>query len=760
MSDSMARRPTAKTVRCFISFCVADGNAEELTVLLEELKKLTRDNVQYLSSHELPLGETVAAHESALEHAEAIIIVGTPEYKRRIDMRELQSGVSREFQIYVRRNDEWSGRNHILAIKIVWKGTFETALPAHFESRERSIDLSKFYTYHTDQGRRLTAASTKHVAGAIKLIADRLLALQQITVGEERRRQSYHDFDIAFFKLQKHERETYERFREDLFVKTRQFLRVASQEDYLLIGRKGVGKTTLISIMEKNQAFAAPIELVVDRWDVHGVGLTEYSQKASGDFVYLHRNKYEAFSLLWSAFIYLELLRAERHLLPAAEVLVRREAEELLQVRPTEGRAAEFTATSGLVSEFIRQTVERAPSDSRARFDSFLQRNLDIDSLLEWISDGSRQLQANLTSIASHSHLLCLDGFDSEFQRARNDARQASEANRQVVVKTEVDWLTALIEVIEAIKRPSGRAGRRTLGRLRSLTIVAAVPKDRFLEVQLDRRDSVLAAPTRELRWSGIELVSLLRKRIEVAGRFDTEDLKDEGANPQKRLKEGMEIFAPELNVSVNVHVSGKAFEFDLFLEVLRHTLWRPRDILIHYAELLAVLKDNRRLRRNTMPSVLGMVIARTNNLIIEHEWLGEMREHITNIDQIIRLFQNGNQQLEYDAVIERLSHLPFTFMHRQTEVSDQAKLAMLYELGFFGVRRRRLDVGNRHKMRDLFYHIYPEALDFDEKDLGKSAWIVIHPMFIEKLNLLPNVDEPVMNFSWSDIDKHDAAGG
>jgi hypothetical protein len=62
--------------------------------------------------------------------------------------------------------------------------------------------------------------------------------------------------------------------------------------------------------------------------------------------------------------------------------------------------------------------------------------------------------------------------------------------------------------------------------------------------------------------------------------------------------------------------------------------------------------------------------------------------------------------------------------------------------------------------MRDLFYHIYPEAVDFSEKYLGRSAWIVIHPLFIEKLNLLPNVDEPVMNFTWSDIDKHDAAGG
>lgn len=756
----MAKRPK-KIVRCFVSFCVLDGNAEELTVLIKELKRITADNVEYLSSHELELGETIASHESELESAEALIIVGTPEYKRRVDLRELQSGVGREFEIYLRRNDDWSKRNPVVAIPVVWKGTFETALPKQFESSERSIDLSNFYTFNTDGGRRLTTSSAKNVAGPIRTIAQRLLSLQQVAVDEDRRRQSYQDFDIAYFKRQKHEREGYERFREDLFVKTRQYIRVEKQEDYLLIGRKGVGKTTLISIMEEHQSFAAPIELVVDRWDVHGVGLTEYRKKASGDFLYLHRNKYEAFSLLWAAFIYLELLRAQRKLgADDFPVGMRPEAEDLLQMPPTEGKASEFTAASELVSEFIRQVVERAPSGSRVRFDAFLQKNLDIDSLLEWISGGSGPLQINLSAIASRRHLLCLDGFDSDFQRARNDARRASEATQAAVVKTEVDWLTAFIEVIESIKRPSGRAGRRTLGKLKSLTIVAAVPKDRFLEVQLDRRDSVLAAPTRELRWSGIELVSLLRKRIEVAGGFNTEASKKKGASPPERLKEGMQKFAPELDVSATVTVNEKSFEFDIFLEVLRHTLWRPRDILIHYAELLAVLKDNRRLKRTTAPSVLGIVIARTNNLIIEHEWLGEMRDHITNIDAIIKLFQNGSQQLEYDAVIERLSHMPFLFMHRQTEMSEQAKLAMLYELGFFGVRRKRMDVGNRHKMRDLFYHIYPEALDFGEKDLGNSAWIVIHPLFIEKLNLLPNVDEPVMHFTWLDIDQHDAAGG
>jgi hypothetical protein len=514
--------------------------------------------------------------------------------------------------------------------------------------------------------------------------------------------------------------------------------------------------------MESDEHFREPIEIVVDRWDVHGVALNAFRAAASGDFVYIHRNAYEAFSLLWAAFILIEVLRAQKKLGEPAgrSIHVRSDAERFLNGAATHDKAAEFTAASDLVSRFIRETVESAPNDTRARFDSFLQRNMDIDSLLAWISGGEQHLQENLGIVSGYRHLLCLDGFDSEFQRARNEARQSGEAASRTIIRTEIEWLTAFIEVVEGIKKPSGRAGRRALGKLKSLSIVAAIPKDRFLEVQFERRDSVLAASTRELRWSGIELLSLLRKRIEAAGGFSTQALKEGGATPLKRLSAGMEKFAPELSVSAVVSVSGRNFQLDLFLEVLRHTLWRPRDILIHYAELMAVLKDNRRVKRSTLPSVLGIVIARSNNLLIEHEWLGEMRDHITNIDAVIKLFQNGDQQVEYDAVIERLSHLDFTFMYRQTSLEGHRKLSLLFELGFFGVRRKRSDFGNTRRMRDVFYHIYPEAVDFSDPDFGKSAWIVIHPMFIEKLSLRPNVDEPVMNFSWADIDDHDASGG
>jgi hypothetical protein len=232
-----------KPIFCFVSFCESDGNPDELSVLLAELKKQTQESVTYLISHDLDVGAIIEKHEAAIETlADAFMVIGTPEYKRRVDMRELKTGVSREFQTYLRRKDMTSNRNPLVVIPVVWRGDFDTSLPLQFEAKEKAIDLSRFLTYSTERGRRLSADSQRQVAGPIKKIAQRLLAIHAANVGEETREQAYTNFDISYFRAQKREREMFENFRHDLFVQTRQFLRVAEQEEFLLIGRRGPAK--------------------------------------------------------------------------------------------------------------------------------------------------------------------------------------------------------------------------------------------------------------------------------------------------------------------------------------------------------------------------------------------------------------------------------------------------------------------------------------------------------------------------------------
>ncbi len=728
------------SVTCFVSFCEADGNTEEIDILLDEIQAHCKRPIKFMISSKLAPGASIDEHEKLLETADAMLLLGTAEYKHRVDARELRTGVAREFQAYLRRKDAYASSPTVpplSLIPVVWRGTVPTAIPSALENRLVAIDLSRFLTYSVPEGgRRLSTDSRGQVADGLKRIATRLQALCDSKSDEEARVDAYGELDIAYFKEQKREREQFPRFQDEFFVKTRQFVRVSNQEEYLLVGRKGVGKTTLIQSLDADRRLPKHVELLVDEWDVHGVALNAYRTVVRGDFAYLQKNRYEAFSMLWAAFIYLELLRSS--LPPAFEkdpqLDLRPEVIKHIRPEATADRAPEFTATSDIVANFMEEMIAAAPSETRAQFDAFLQKYIHIDQLLDWLAGGTRSFHRTVELISIERQMLSLDGFDSKFQRARDEARNSGREAREQVIQTEIDWLTAFVEVIEDIKRPSNRPKRRKLAAFKNLHVVAALPKDRFIEVQ-QRRDSVLAASTREFRWTGIELINLLRKRIEAAGKFDTRILKSTGVTLPARLSAALERYVPELNQTLSVTVSGRTFEYDLFLEVLRHTLWRPRDVLIHYAELLAVIRDNRRVKRKTSSAVLSIVIARTNGLIIEHEWLREM-ESITNLGEIMRAFQNGPQILQYDDVVAILKPVIFNFMHRSEELPIEEKIALLYELGFFGLRRLAESNGGRRRMRDVFYHLYPEPIDFKASHVRDSHLVAIHPMFIERLSM------------------------
>ena len=752
-------------IKCFVSFCEVDGNVSEIAVLVDELSNLTRGNVNFLCSFNLEIGGDIKAHESTLDlDCDACLIIGTPEYKKRADGRQLNSGVSREYQSLLRRLDASNSTADnppppLRIIPIIWKGTFESSIPFLFENRQKAADLSRFITYEVNGIRRLANDARRYTSGDIEYIAKSLSAIATAsTPSEEARKTAYREFDLTLFTGKKREREIIPEYNERVFIKTRQYIRVLEQDEFLLVGRKGVGKTTLITGISEHEQFRNSIDVIVDEWKIHGVAARAFQRTAASDLLYIQKDSAEAFKLLWSAFIFLEILRSAFTEHDRISLGLCNEAgRKYLSVERSRGLASQFVLSSEVVSKFIQEIVDNSPTENQAQFDAYLESHLDVDHLLVWLAGNSDTLARIYRVISGQRHVFCVDGFDNKFQEARNEAQISGLEQRVRIVKSEVDWLTALVEVVEHIKKPTRRSGMKSLAGMRSLAICVALPKDRFLEVQRARRDSIMAGGTREFRWTGMELASLLRKRLEFSGRFDTKRLKINGSGLRDRLEEALRQYAPELCCDVQVVISNRSFIFDLFLEVLRHTFWRPRDVLIHYAEMLAVIKSNSKLKKNTLPNVLSAVIARTNNIIIQDEWIDEVKHHITNIESVIGSFKNGSQILDYNNTIRHLADVDFIFMHQTKEYSPEMKMGMLYELGFFGTRKKRPTSGGQRMMSDVFYHVYPDHVDFSETGFGSSVYILIHPIFIERLNLDPSGERPVLNLDWDSIELHDA---
>ncbi|PPE78624.1 hypothetical protein C3941_17815 [Kaistia algarum] len=126
-------------------------------------------------------GARIDEHEQPIETADAMLLLGTTEYKHRVDALELRTGVAREFQAYLRRKDTYASSPTVpplVLIPVIWRGTFPTAIPSALENREVAIDLSRFLTYSVPGGgRRLSTDSRGHVAEGLKKIGTRLQAL-------------------------------------------------------------------------------------------------------------------------------------------------------------------------------------------------------------------------------------------------------------------------------------------------------------------------------------------------------------------------------------------------------------------------------------------------------------------------------------------------------------------------------------------------------------------------------------------------------
>jgi len=95
------------------------------------------------------------------------------------------------------------------------------------------------------------------------------------------------------------------------------------------------------------------------------------------------------------------------------------------------------------------------------------------------------------------------------------------------------------------------------------------------MEIMSNERDAYrYIGKYHDIKWSGIELAIMLRKRLEVIIGESTN--KDD--RPPARLDWILRQF-PCIPQRSLVSVGGKEYEMSVFIDVLRHSFWRPREI-------------------------------------------------------------------------------------------------------------------------------------------------------------------------------------
>jgi hypothetical protein len=227
----------------FVSYCRKDTNQEYLELILDSIERLHKGKINFIFDVNQKAGDDLEHFMERIYSVSAILVFLTPEYKARIN-RKFESGVYTEFCMICDIFDEED--NDTPVIPIILSGNKKDSCPQIF-ANTLYCDLSQINVLRSKNKRLLI---TKNCKG----LFDKELKKVQGAI------------EYAFVKKTKEFKENYTKLKNDLFmdrkgenlmngklkndlkqliIKTKNYNDVVEQKSYILMGRKGSGKTTI-----------------------------------------------------------------------------------------------------------------------------------------------------------------------------------------------------------------------------------------------------------------------------------------------------------------------------------------------------------------------------------------------------------------------------------------------------------------------------------------------------------------------------------
>jgi hypothetical protein len=350
--------------------------------------------------------------------------------------------------------------------------------------------------------------------------------------------------------------------------------------------------------------------------------------------------------------------------------------------------------------------------------------------------------------------LITVDGFDTltgYFTSQRVDSENA--------VIFERELLLSLFQIV-LNKGPARIVG----GLLYEISdFCVAVPHDRFPEIRLRDRDRFRYRNVARISWSGIELSSLVRKRLALLKNVPDPKPKDEDVSMEGRLELVMKRGYPELPSEISFQFRSAPYRMSLFIYILRHTFWRPRDVLHYYANLLAA-SDGFRRKKTIMPDeFVRQIVAGSTRSIVEEEFIAEFETSFRNLKDVLSRFRHGPQVIAWDALKRKIENVRFETLLYEGEVASlEWKVEILYDLGVLGVILDRKTTERLSAYRHAFSFNEDQLLTqkLAREDYAKFKF-ALHPILIEFLQLdTTNNPELILPIDWKYLHENEVLRG
>jgi ABC-type multidrug transport system fused ATPase/permease subunit len=248
---------------CFISYCHDDTDFDTLEKLEEMLGEASEHYIKFIRDDQNPVGGNWDDFMSLVESVDAAILLLSPAYKTKVMTRS--GGVYREFRQILLRHarvrearqrprmvDPVHGLRSFRLIPILFSGSSSDALPNEI-SREHYFDFTHFHVAR-EEGRDAKGKKQLIIANSVKSsfqsnVRDIISRIDSAIIENipdfHYTKEKYFDLLMSESKDENLTNALSMEKRNYIFVKTSSYKEIRKRKSYIIVGRKGSGKSTI-----------------------------------------------------------------------------------------------------------------------------------------------------------------------------------------------------------------------------------------------------------------------------------------------------------------------------------------------------------------------------------------------------------------------------------------------------------------------------------------------------------------------------------
>ena len=714
-----------KKARCFISYCSSDAKPDDVSAIVRYLDQMARSkeyNIEFLFDKDLSVGNDLNEFMQEIITVDSIIVICTPDYKKKyMNLKEeyVESGVYKECQLMKERI---SKRNKILeeSIEEFDDNDFRIfPLVLSIEGKYSENSVPDFLTslvrekinqiqFETSKGKRIITQQSKQLYNNIFLDC----IISTCVIYSKKSEYLIMDMHEKLQKLIYNQKAEYApTLDKRLFVNTFYFEQIKSQESYILVGRKGSGKTTtkLYFHSSNKEKYKGVIELRIDAFNLNEIYNYLFHAPYDGN-KNLKNDIEEIFTYekvieyIWIVYIVLysmyvvacEYKKSNCILSPTQKKKFKKAVDyvnAVLEIIDSRSRWENGDTISTTIYNyamantynFFNDVIQGSRNDERF-FASDIQAQLNHENLLKKVigRDVIDKFYKGLDECQKRI-LFTLDGFDVASDMFRKNSLSNSPSEQQQKALFEIKWMSSLMELVQDIK------GKANNSLYKLLDICFLLPKDLFMEILEHNRDKYkYGSRFCEISWTGMELAIMVRKRLEVLNNYPLSSKEKKQKLPEEIFSQILEKKYKAIPTKVTVKTEGgREYTVDLFLYMLRYTFWRPRELLLSLSLILNIFYGHSKLGLPINQETIKATIKAASITIINSEFYNEFGTIWKEIKENILQFTGGTLLLNEKEIKTIIMSNKFHIKLSTEDTEIQAyrdKIKFLYEIGFLGI--------------------------------------------------------------------------